>query len=65
MLYNISRDKRYVRKYDPRTGRIHIWRRGTPVPTAGPPRHPKAADLDEIFGKEKTNAPGPRLELAH
>ncbi len=50
---------KYVRYFDEKTRLLHVWPRGTPIPvTIQPsgPRHPKAADLDEVFRK---SAPRP------
>ena len=49
MLHDISKDKRFVRRYDPRTGQIHVWRRGTLIPVSAGTRGEKAMDWDDVF----------------
>ena len=57
MLHDLSTDTRYIRRYDPKTGQIHIWRRGTPIPVSEGTRGENAMDWDEVFGnKEKKHA---------
>ena len=46
-------DRKYVKKYDEKTRTWLVWRRGEPIFVGEPTKpHPKAADLDEVFGRK-------------
>jgi len=51
MLKDVSKDKRYVRKYDPKTKMMHVWARGAPVPVCVAQGHEKAMDWNQVFGE--------------
>lgn len=52
-----SSDKKWIRKYDPKTGMMHVWARGQPVPACVDTSNEKAMDWDEVFGKKEAPEP--------
>ncbi len=59
MLHDVSSDKKYVRKYDPKTKMMHVWARGAPMPTCVDTSNEKAMDWDEVFGEKRRCELGP------
>lgn len=63
MLKDVSSDKRYVRKYDPKKKMLHVWARGKQLPVCVEEGHEKAMDWDDVFGAAAKEREGRKIEL--